>query len=87
MNSPVYLLFYNIFVVLLYGFDKLFAKLNLSRIPEKVLLSFAIACGSPGALTGMVLFHHKISKPRFRYIVSVSFIVHCGILFYTIFTK
>lgn len=50
---------------LLYGFDKLFAKLHAWRIPERVLMWAAVLGGSIGALLGMFVFHHKVRKPKF----------------------
>ncbi len=70
---------YNLLVLLIYGLDKLFAKLKCRRIPEKLLILLTLIYGSFGALCGMVLFHHKISKPKFRYVVSMLFIVQVGI--------
>jgi len=48
----------------LYGIDKLRAKQGRRRIPERKLLAWAVA-GVVGALAGMLVFHHKIRKPRF----------------------
>jgi len=69
---------YNILVLLFYGLDKLLAKLRARRIPEKLLLALAVSAGATGALCGMVVFHHKISKPKFRYTVSILFILQVG---------
>ncbi|MEE8856999.1 MAG: DUF1294 domain-containing protein [Lactobacillus sp.] len=58
------LLLLNLAACALYGIDKVKAKLHAWRIPERVLL----ACGllAPvGAGLGMLLFRHKIRKPRF----------------------
>lgn len=79
MNLLPYLAIYNVAVLLFYGLDKLCAKLKARRIPEKILLLLTLICGSFGALCGMVLFHHKISKPTFRYVVSLLFIVQIGV--------
>lgn len=54
-----------------FGYDKLMAKWQKTRIPEKLLILFALAGGSVGALFGMVLFNHKTSKPLFRYGVPI----------------
>ena len=54
----------NLAVFLLYGIDKLKAKHDKWRIPEKTLIIAAvlgILCG----LTGMMLFHHKTKNPKF----------------------
>ena len=44
---------------ILYGADKFKAKRGLWRIPERVLLGFALLGGAVGALVGMNLFRHK----------------------------
>jgi uncharacterized membrane protein YsdA (DUF1294 family) len=43
-----YLAIINIVVLVIYGGDKLFAKLDTWRVPEKVLLLFAVFGGSVG---------------------------------------
>ena len=78
MDYLIYLSGYNIFVLLVFGLDKLFAKLHSRRVPEKVLLSLTVLCGGAGAISGMVLFHHKISKPAFRYPVVIIFILQAA---------
>ena len=72
MKFLPYFSIYNVVVLLIYGADKLFAKLKTRRIPEKLLIFIALIFGAYG---GMVLFHHKISKPLFRYLVSFLFAV------------
>lgn len=44
---------------LLMGVDKLLAKLDQRRIPEKTLLWVAALGGAPGAWLGLALFRHK----------------------------
>ena len=77
---------YNLIVMLLFGFDKLLAKMQAKRIPEKILISLAVLLGSYGAICGMVLFHHKISKPKFRYIISILFLMQ-SVLFALAFNR
>ena len=61
----IYLLAANVAAFLVFGIDKWKAVKGRWRIPEKTLLLFAAAGGSPGALAGMFVFHHKIRKPLF----------------------
>ena len=61
----IYLLAANAVAFLVFGIDKWKAVKGRWRIPEKTLLLFAAAGGSPGALAGMFVFHHKIRKPKF----------------------
>lgn len=80
MPNIFYLCAYNIFVFLVFGLDKMFAKLRVRRIPEKILLTLTLLCGGAGAITGMVIFHHKVSKPSFRYPVSIIFILQVAFI-------
>lgn len=63
-----------------FGLDKLFAIKKHSRIPEAFLISIALFGGSCGAIIGMVLFHHKISKPKFRYTIPVFTLIQMFLL-------
>ncbi len=66
---------WNLFVFLLYGADKWKAKQNLWRIPEKVLLTLAVAGGGIGAACGMLVFRHKTNHWSFRIGVPVGMIL------------
>ena len=51
-------------VFVMYGIDKYKAKHDKWRIPEKTLISAAVF-GILGGALGMLVFHHKVSKPKF----------------------
>ena len=55
----------NTVALCLCAYDKSAAMSKKSRIPEKTLLSFAIAFGSAGMLVGMYLFRHKTRHLKF----------------------
>lgn len=78
----LYLCIANILGFLLFGLDKMFAILKSRRIPEKVLLAICALGGSLGCIVGMVLFHHKTSKPRFRYFVPICFFIYLLAIIY-----
>ena len=61
----IYLLLINALAFLLMLIDKIKAKKNLWRIPEKALILTAALGGSVGALTGMYLFRHKTKHLKF----------------------
>ena len=71
----VYILVWNIFVFLLYGYDKLAAVKKKRRVPEVCLLLSSVAAGGIGALSAMVIFRHKTRKTLFRVTVPVSLII------------
>ncbi len=49
-----------------YGLDKLLARSNRLRVPERVLLALSFSGGTLGALAGMKVFRHKTAKGSFR---------------------
>ena len=61
-----WLLAVNLVAFLTYGYDKSIAGSGKMRVPERVLLLLALAGGSPAALLGMRLFHHKTAKSSFQ---------------------
>ena len=65
---------------LLFGWDKLMAKLHRRRIPEAALLGCALMGGSAGAALGMAVFHHKTRKPLFRRLVPLGLLLHAALL-------
>ena len=65
--------------LLLFGWDKLMAKLRRSRIPEAALLGGALLGGGAGALLGMLLFRHKIRKAPFPLLVPLFFLLQLAL--------
>ena len=63
--SLFYIAAVNLTAICIYGADKKRAIRNQWRISEKALLMLAVIGGSPGALLGMKVFHHKTKKPKF----------------------
>ena len=76
----VYLLAVNVIAFLTYGLDKLKAKKDMWRVPEKVLILMAVFGGSIGAILGMKLFHHKTQKWKFKIGVPVIILVQIVIV-------
>ena len=60
-----YLLLINATAFLIMCVDKLLAKKQTRRVPERTLLLFAALGGSFGSLLGMMIAHHKTRKPKF----------------------
>ena len=71
---------FNLFTFLLYGIDKRKAVHHRWRIPERVLILCAFLGGAAGALLGMLLFHHKTRKWKFRILVPLALLLWCLIL-------
>ena len=78
----IYLIIINIAAFTAYGIDKRKAKKDKWRIPERTLLGLAFVGGSPGALCGMYLFHHKTQKMKFVIGVPVMIALHAGVGYY-----
>jgi len=61
----LYLLAVNLAAFLVFGWDKLMAKLEKRRIPERTLFLLAGVGGSVGAWLGMQIFRHKTKHTSF----------------------
>lgn len=70
----LYLSIINIIAFITYGVDKYRAVKDEWRIPERVLIGLAAAGGAAGALFGMVIWHHKTRKPKFRVLVPLCLV-------------
>ncbi len=81
-NFAIMLLIWNIFVMLVYGIDKLKAKRGRRRISEATLLLCAFLLGGWGAIFGMVLFNHKTSKIKFRMLVPIAVILEITAIYF-----
>ena len=62
----IYLLITNVISFLLMGFDKLSARVDSERVPEIWFFLFSLAGGFGGIVFGMLVFHHKVSRPSFQ---------------------
>ena len=67
----IYLLIINALGFLLMLVDKIKAKKNRWRIPERTLILTAVIGGSIGSLAGMYLFRHKTLHPKFTMCIPV----------------
>ena len=66
---------------LIYGIDKLFARLGIFRIPEKALLATTFIFGIIGSIAAMMIFKHKTRKTSFRHNFAVIAILRIIVLF------
>lgn len=71
----IYLVIISLITFVLYGVDKYKAVHHRWRIPEATLIGFCAAGGAAGGLVGMLLFHHKTRKWKFRILVPLFLVL------------
>lgn len=71
-----YFILINLISFSIFGIDKNKAKNNRYRIPEATLLTTVLIGGFIGASIGMILFKHKLSKPKFIITIIISTILY-----------
>ena len=67
---------------ILYALDKLKAKLDAWRIPEKILLSFSLLGGAVGGYLAMLLFRHKTRHWYFTVLNVIGLAWQLGLLIF-----
>ena len=78
------LLVMNLASLIAYYADKQKAKRGKWRIPEATLIGLSFALGSVGALIGMYGFRHKTKHIKFILLVPLSFILHLGLIVFSL---
>lgn len=80
----IYLLIINAVGFLVMTVDKLYAKKNMRRIPERTLLGVAVIGGSIGVWAGMYAVRHKTKLMKF--VIGIPLILLCqlGAVLYSI---
>ena len=81
----LYLILINIITFALYAIDKLNAKTDSWRISERMLILFAAAGGSIGALLGMYICRHKTRKPKFKFGIPVILVLQIALVIYLVY--
>ena len=82
LTAAVIILAVNAAVMLRYGLDKRKAQRGMWRIPERVLIGAAVF-GVFGAAAGMLVFHHKTRKLKFR--IAIPLIMISEIILLAVF--
>lgn len=73
------LLAVNTVTFLVFGWDKLCARKDWWRIPERVLLGLALLGGSIGALLGMKALRHKTKHRKFTVLVPLFLVMQIAL--------
>ena len=81
----VYLLVINAIAFILYGIDKHKAIKGKWRVPEATLIGIAALGGALGALLGMLVWHHKTRKWKFRILVPLCLVVWVAIILFGLY--
>ena len=69
-------LVWNLITFLMMGIDKWKAKHNRHRISEKTLLLSCFLMGAVGGGVGMLVFHHKTRKMKFKILVPLALLIN-----------
>ena len=83
----VYLLVINVVGFLLMGIDKLRAKKQVWRVPEKTLFLMALIGGSIGTNVGMYVFRHKTKHWYFVIGMPLILIVQIALIVWFVFFR
>lgn len=81
----IWLLLVNATAFILYGADKRRAVRGKWRVPEATLIGVAAAGGGLGALAGMLAWHHKTRKWKFRILVPLCLAAWIAAILFTVF--
>ena len=73
-------LIWNLFTFLQMGMDKRKAVKERQRISEKTLLLSSFCMGAVGSGAGMLVFHHKTKKWKFRILVPLALAVNLAVI-------
>ena len=73
-------LIWNLITFLQMGIDKRKAVKEKQRISEKTILLLAFLMGAVGSGAGMLVFHHKTKKWKFRILVPLALAVNLAVI-------
>ena len=83
----IYLLVINVVGFLLMGIDKLRAKKQVWRVPEKTLFIVAVLGGSIGTNVGMYVFRHKTKHWYFVIGMPLILIAQIALIVWLVFFR
>jgi uncharacterized membrane protein YsdA (DUF1294 family) len=76
------LLTLNLFAFIVFGWDKRLSVKHKRRIPENTLLGITFIGGTLGAVLGMLIFRHKISKTSFLLKFGLVVLIQVGLIYW-----
>ena len=76
MIKIIYIIGINLLAFILMGWDKHCSIKNYWRISENNLLGLALLGGAPGIFIGMIIFHHKTKKDKFKILVPIFILIN-----------
>ena len=83
----IYILSINIITFLIMGLDKWKAKRGAWRIKEGTLFTLVLLGGGIGGILGMIVFHHKTKKLKFKIGFPLILIIEIAAIIYFFVTK
>lgn len=81
MTKLIYIIIINILAFILMGWDKYCSIKNYWRISENNLIGIALLGGAPGSFLGMLIFHHKTKKNKFKILIPIFIIINLYLYF------
>lgn len=78
----IYLIAINIITFLVMGLDKWKAKRGSWRIQEATLFTLVLFGGGIGGILGMMVFHHKTKKLKFKIGFPAILIIEAAMIIY-----
>lgn len=76
------LLMINLFTFIIFGWDKRLSIKHKRRVPESTLLGTAFIGGTIGAILGILIFRHKVSKKSFLLKFALVVLVQAGLIYW-----
>ena len=76
----IWLVAINVISFAAFGIDKRKAVKEKQRISEKTILLSAFLMGAVGSGAGMLVFHHKTKKWKFRILVPLALAVNLAVI-------
>lgn len=83
--TAIYLVFINLFAVIITAYDKSQAKHHKWRVKEATLMTVAVLGGSVAMYATMQVIRHKTKHPKFMVGIPIIIVLHVaavGLFFY-----